>query len=151
MTLRTRWAARVGVALVLVSLLGCGKSTHAVKGTVTYQGKPLAGGGAITFLPLDNQSDKIANGTIAEDGTYSLTTSRPGDGARPGEFRVVIIQSTEKERAPTPDGAPVAARALRVSEEDRIPDIYADHRNSPLTAKVEAKALNEIHFDLKRQ
>ena len=32
---------------------------------------------------------------------------------------------------------------------DRIPLIYADAYNSPLTAKVEAKG-NEIDFDLKR-
>ncbi len=35
--------------------------------------------------------------------------------------------------------------------EDLIPGIYAEHRNSPLTANVEATKLNEINFDLKRE
>ena len=151
MQLKTRWAARVWVSLLLVSLLGCGKSVYPVKGTVTYEGKPLPGGGAITFLPLTSQGEKIASGTIAEDGTYSLTTNRPGDGSRPGEFRVVITQTTEKEPTRTPDGTPAPARVWSVPPEDRIPEIYAEHRNSPLHAKVEATKLNEINFDLKRE
>jgi hypothetical protein len=36
MQLQIRWAARIGVWFVLVSLLGCGKSVYPVKGTVTY-------------------------------------------------------------------------------------------------------------------
>jgi hypothetical protein len=64
---------------------------------------------------------------------------------------VVIVQTTEKEPIPTPDGTPAAAPAWRVPPEDRIPGIYTEHRNSPLSAKVEAIKLNEINFDLKRE
>ena len=147
---KRRWTARVGVSVVLLGLLGCGKSVHPVHGTVTFEGKPLASGGTITFLPLTEQTGKVASGMIAEDGTYRLTTNRPGDGSTPGEYRVVIMQSTEKEPTPTPDGTPVAP-ILSVPLADRIPGIYADHYKSPLTAKVEASKSNELNFDLKRQ
>lgn len=145
MQLKIRRGASVFFSLLLLILAGCGKSAYPVKGTVTFEGKPLWGGGSITFLPLDGQAEP-ASGMIAEDGSYRLTNS----GSRPGEFRVVIVQTTQKERQPTPDGTPAAPIQSAPSDEV-IPEIYADHRNSPLKAKVEAKGLNEVNFELKRE
>ena len=144
MPMKMRQAASIAMPLVLVVLAGCGKSAYPVKGKITLEGKPLWGGGSITFLPLASQMEP-ASGMIAEDGTYQLS-----NGARPGDYRVVITQTTQKERAPTPDGTP-AAPVLSVPPDELIPEIYADHRNSPLNAKVEPKGPNDINFNLKSE
>jgi hypothetical protein len=148
----TAWVRWVGTPVVLAVALGCGDDrppVYPVHGKVTFGGKPLPGGGSISFVPLGNQPGKTAAGAIAEDGTYRLTTHSPGDGSMAGEFRVVISQVTEKEPEPTPDGqAPKAAWSL--PQADRIPAVYSDHYGSPLKAKVEAKNSNELNFDLKR-
>ena len=144
--------------VLVVSLAGgCGPTgqvkVYPVKGKVTFAGKPLVGGGSIALIPQQtNQEGKAAGGEIKEDGTYELMTYAPGDGSMVGDFRVVISQVTVKEPTATPDGSAAPnATIYTVPEADRIPRIYGDLENSPLTAKVEAKPLNELDFDLKRQ
>jgi hypothetical protein len=141
------------VAVVLAVSLGCGDgqvSVYRVRGKVTFEGKPMAGGGSIAFVPLGDQAGKTAGGEIAADGTYELTTYKPGDGSMAGEFRVVITQVTEREPDPTRDGERPGTSITVVGKADRIPAVYSDAQNSPLTATVEAKSLNELNFDLKR-
>jgi hypothetical protein len=110
----------------------------------------MVGGGSIAFIPLGNQKGKTAAGQIAADGTYELMTHKAGDGSMAGEFRVVITQIVEDEPGRTADGEKAAKAANKVAPADRIPTIYGDHYNSPLTAKVEEKDSNELNFDLKR-
>jgi len=136
-------------------LSGCNPSgqvkTYPVKGRVTFEGKPMAGGGAISLIPLVDQPGKTAGGTIQSDGTYVLGTYKETDGSMAGEFRVVIVQEVVKEGKAAADGSGGAiAGVLTVAAADRIPPIYADVAKSPLTTKIESKA-NEINFDLKRQ
>ena len=142
---------RASVALVaLGTAIGCGSSkVYPVKGKVTFEGKSMKGGGTISFVPLGNQAGKTAGGEIKEDGTYELTTNKPGDGSMEGEFRVVITQVTEQEPERSRDGEKAARKGRSLPEADRIPEVYSDAYKSPLTAKVEAKS-NEIDFDLKR-
>lgn len=139
------------VAATAVACAGCGGSSkvYPVKGTVKFEGKPMKGGGAISFVPTGGQSGKAAGGEIKEDGTYELMTHKPGDGSMTGDFRVVILQSTDREPGQTTDGERTGKSVSVVGEADRIPAIYADPTQSPLTAKVEAKE-NAIDFDLKR-
>src|SRR5262245_50583435 len=134
-----RW---VGASVALCALIGCGNSgVYPVKGKVTFEGKPMAGGGSIMFLPLGKQAGKQAGGTIDPDGTYTLTTNSPGDGSLPGEFRVVVVQVTEKEAERTPDGK-APAKGWSLPPADRIPTVYGDQDRSPLKATVEAKNPN---------
>jgi hypothetical protein len=137
---------------LLLFALGCesNNAVYPVRGKVMFDGKPMAGGGSISLLPLKEQEGKTAGGEIAEDGTYTLSTYGDGDGSMPGEFRVVIYQVTEKEPERTEDGQRPAFSTSSLPMADRIPEVYADPRNSPLRATVEAKSLNEINFDLKR-
>jgi hypothetical protein len=142
--------------LIFVAAAGCGASgdveVYPVKGQVTFNGKPMVGGGSIAFYPVGAQEGKAAGGFINEDGTYELTTYDDGDGSMPGEFRVIVTQVTVKEGAPTADGERAPAASIStVAEADRIPSIYSDPYNSPLTARVEAKELNELNFTLERQ
>jgi hypothetical protein len=136
-------------------LLGCGPSgqvkVYPVKGRVMFEGKPMVGGGGISFVPKTEQAGKTPGGIINPDGTYTLGTYAQDDGSMAGDFRVVIFQETVQESTPTPDGArPTAASTATVGPADKIPAIYSSDRDSPLTAKVEPKP-QEINFDLKRQ
>lgn len=144
------WAI-IGLSLAV----GCSRSgqvkVYPVKGRITLEGKPMVGGGAISLIPLVDQKGKTAAGIVQPDGTYVLGTYAEADGSMAGEFRVVIFQETVKEGQAAPDGsAPTAAAATTVAAADRISLVYANDQQSPLTAKIEAKA-NEINFDLKRQ
>jgi hypothetical protein len=147
-----RCAAWLAVAVALLSLAGCGPGgpkVYPVKGKVSYNGKPMAGGGSIAFLPKGSgqTEGKLPGGIINEDGTYEMMTHKEGDGAMEGEYRVVITQVTAKEPEPTPDGTAPPPAAAAVAPADVIPPKYSDQQNSPLTAKVEAKS-NEIDFNL---
>jgi hypothetical protein len=140
------------LAAVLAS--GCSSSgnikVYPVKGRVMFAGKPMVGGGSISFVPKNEQAGKTAGGIIQPDGTYVLGTYSEADGSMAGDFRVIITQQTVKEPEATPDGAPpTAAATTTVAPADRIPIVYANDRESPLTAKVEPKP-NEINFDLPR-
>jgi hypothetical protein len=111
----------------------------------------MQGGGAISLIPMTDQPGKTAAGIVKPDGSYVLGTYREADGSMAGQFRVVVFQETVKEAAPSADGtAPSAAASSTVAPADRIPLIYANDRQSPLTATIEPKP-NEINFDLKRQ
>lgn len=146
----------VAAAVALLAAAGCNRSDRAavypVQGRLTFEGKPLVGGGSIAFVFANGQNGKTAGGEIKPDGTYSLTTYVEGDGSMPGEFRVVVMQTLVKEPGASQDGQAVTSGPVStVAEEDRIPEIYSDHRNSPLTARVEANPANEINLELKRQ
>ena len=143
------------MAICIFFAAGCGPSgqvkVYPVKGRVTFEGKPMVGGGGISFVPKTEQAGKSPGGIINPDGTYVLGTYTQADGSMAGDFRVVIFQETVQEPKPTPDGAPPAAAApATVAAADRIPHLYSSDRDSPLTAKVEPKP-NEINFDLKRK
>jgi hypothetical protein len=151
----TPWRAWIGVCAAALISSGCGDSddvaVYPVRGKVTFEGKPLPGGGTIAFVPLEDQAGKTAGGEITEDGTYELTTYGPGDGSMAGEFRVIITQVVEREPPPSEDGEPPPKPTAAVPLADRIPEIYSHYENSPLRATVEAKSLNEIDFPLQRQ
>jgi hypothetical protein len=148
------------MGLWLVVNGGCGKNDNVavfpVKGIVNFNGKPMVGGGSIAFIPITSQEGKTAGGTINPDGTYELQTyeSDRFDGSMAGNFRVIITQVVfeEPEYTGDADGSGVVVESTEgVPEDDRIPLIYSDPVSSPLTAKVEAKELNTINFDLTPQ
>lgn len=153
-------SAKAFIAIPLLCVLclaaGCGGSDNVevfpVRGVVNFDGKPMAGGGSIAFIPVEQQDGKAPGGTIAADGTYELTTYEVGDGGMAGDYRVIVLQTVYDEPAPTQDGeAPAPEGSMVVSEEEQIPAIYADATGSPLTATIEATDENTINFDLQRQ
>lgn len=153
MTVNRFWTSCLIAAVVLLTLIGCGsnQSVYPVQGLVKFEGKPMVGGGSIALIPITSREGKTAGGEIKEDGTYTLMTYEEGDGSMIGDFRVVVTQVTVKEPPNTGDGQPAAQAIIEVRAADQIPAIYSDQQSSPLTAKVEAKPLNTLNFDLKRQ
>ncbi|QDT80365.1 hypothetical protein Mal35_38360 [Gimesia maris] len=144
------------------TLTGCGNDGNVpvfpTSGVVLYDGKPMAGGGAISFVPLTPQKGKAAGGTINEDGSFVMSTYGEGDGSAAGEFRVTIYQSTSQE--PDTESMPVDGQAegAKVTEpiqivekDDIIPPIYSDATKSPVTVKIDPNGNNEsLKIELER-
>lgn len=124
-----RWILLLPVVLVL----GCGKgSPHIpVTGTLKFADGTVPKGFEryITFQPTPGgPGTKGASSLIADDGTFSLRTVRPGDGALPGSY-VVTVHAVDAVR----DGKSVVAQK------------FTSASTTPLKATVETKGEN--HFD----
>jgi hypothetical protein len=70
---------------------GRGPKTYAVEGKVLHGGRPAAGA-RVVFHPKDNADPQAPrpHGTAGADGSFHLTTNRPGDGAPAGEYSVTV-------------------------------------------------------------
>ena len=138
---RLRGSLVAVAALVLGALFiavpgGCSRKSASaittVRGKVTYEGEPLAGG-LIVFAPDPDRgaSGKSAQGELSADGSFQLTQA--GEPAiQPGWYRVAI--------APAPQYAPGSLR-------DRVP--FPLDLSRPDRSKVvrEVKAAQENVFE----
>jgi hypothetical protein len=160
--------AASSTAAALLIVLGCSSddglgSRYSVSGTVTYKGSPLAKG-TIGFTPED-QALRGASGEI-NNGSYSLTTQAPGDGALPGKYKVSIaskedadvevaknllrndlkkkgVDASQMPPIVPPEYMMKAAKNVK----SLIPVKYASPNTSKLSATVEARS-NTIDFTL---
>ena len=140
-----------------IVLTGCSNSsrppTYPVTGTVTSQGKPVAGA-AITFVPTGE--GEAASAITDSEGKYALTTWEAGDGARPGEYRVKVSKQEQQTVDPSK-----LVQNLSIEEEQKIyveskkpappakrliPSKFENEQTSGLTHKVEDKPTT---FDIK--
>jgi hypothetical protein len=136
--MRIRNAAFLG-GLLLASLLlaGCdGDNRVVVKGTVQFDGKPIADG-SINFVPNDGKS-QTAGGAIKE-GKYSVRVPV-------GPMKITISEPKvvgKKKLYDTPDSPerPIMAESL--------PAKYADRDKTELEYEVKP-GLNEKDWDLKK-
>lgn len=139
--------SRFNVALmamtpVVALISGCQHhpETAPARGTVTFQGKPLAFG-SVMFQPVGGQP---ARGVIQPDGSFELSTYVPGDGAAVGAHRVRITcyeGQNPQVLAANPGIEPTLGKAL-------IPEKYALLDTSSLTATVAPSRTNEFEFEL---
>lgn len=133
-------------AFISVLTLACGcaeqknYSLAPVSGTVTFDGKPLAGG-IVNFQPQAAKSPIVGPGSVGycdEQGHYTLSTIRKEPGAVVGTHRVRIY-SFSPETLPTSD----------VDEEppvEKIPERY--NYQTRLEFTVPAEGSQEADFDL---
>ena len=84
------WSVLTALAL-LVGAAGCGGGRYSVNGRVAYEdGSPLTEGNVIGQMGEGADSVTV-QGNVKPDGTFSWGTERPGDGAKPGKYRVAVI------------------------------------------------------------
>jgi hypothetical protein len=76
------------LAILAAAIAGCGAKLQPAGGKVLVDGKPVQDG-SIMFCPT--QSGRPATARIMEDGTFTLSFDRPGDGLPVGDYRVVIV------------------------------------------------------------
>jgi len=144
---------RTLTALCAISLLctsGCGEEVNVpdmmvpVTGTVTLDGKPLAGA-TVSFVPDGSTQGAGSYGVTTADGKYELQGTQGGVGAAVGHYRVIITKLV------MPDGSPIPAdtpSATDIGAKDLLPAIYSSYDVGTLTAEVPAQG-GAIDFALK--
>jgi hypothetical protein len=70
-------------------------------------------------------------------GRFTLSTLKPGDGARPGEHVVTVAEYFPPDKPPPMSTGPLPSR---------FPAKYADPTQSPFRATVERGAKNDFPF-----
>ncbi len=116
--------------LVAILAVGCqgGSDMLPVTGAVKNKdGSAVTAdeGGKVLFMPIE--AGKAASGSVEEDGTFTMMTQTPGDGVKPGTYKVVL-QLWKDYRAGTL----------------AVPEKYGDAATTPLEATVDA---DNDHFD----
>ena len=121
----------------LLAMIGCSPATMAkVTGTVTSQGKPVPDA-VVQFVA---QKGPGAAGRTDANGTFSLSTLSPGDGAIFGVFKVAI-EPFVPARDPDNPSPPPPPRT-------DIPKVYRSVATTPLSAEVKRGAKNAFDFEL---
>jgi hypothetical protein len=161
-----RVALAVCVAVAGGLAAGCGSNPYqmaAVRGRVTCQGKP-ATGGIVIFQPLDAPdrtgrpkgfSGTASNGTIAEDGTFTLTAmdGKSGAGALVGPHQIIFqLPPTRRPTLSADDRSSMSPEEIKAAEESNrrlpiYPPLPCSDKVTP--GEVEVKAGdNEFEFTL---
>ena len=151
----------VGLTVLLGAAAGCdGRRTPVpVSGTVTLDGKPVEGAIVTFHLLGDDKEGRPATGQTDKAGAFRLKTGNE-DGARPGEYKVVIVKSVladPKLKVPdfpdTPEGRNQRDHFLwkhfgddQPPYRNVLPDRYGDLKATPLTCKVPGDS--PVHFPL---
>ena len=80
-----------GCAAVFVLVFsGCGPGLATVRGKVTLpDGKPAAGS-QVVFESEQDGKKISARGDVQDDGSFELSTFKPGDGVPPGKYKVQV-------------------------------------------------------------
>src|SRR5437870_3173961 len=79
------------VPLLLVATSGCGSGRYRVSGTVTYEdGSPLEEGTVAGEATINGRPVAV-QGNVQKNGSFVWGTERPGDGAFPGKYRVIVL------------------------------------------------------------
>ena len=130
--------ASAGLALALLLIIGCGRGTPLtmpVKGTVTFQGSPLAEAD-VAFTPTGGRP---ASGRTDTVGRFMLTTFRTNDGAMIGQHIVTVCKHVKKD----PNATGAYFDYVQVTPEE-----FGRPNESPLRADVTASGPNEFTFDI---
>ena len=115
MTIRNQ-IARLSLALLVcpavLFVLGCSDdgfgTRYKVTGTVKYKGEPVAKA-RISFTPTAESKGRAASGDV-ENGSFTLTSLNPGDGAMPGEYKVTVDDREADEGAMKAEADKAAAK-----------------------------------------
>ncbi|WP_052639845.1 hypothetical protein [Zavarzinella formosa] len=137
--MRVTWLNLLLITGCLAMSGGCGPTDgrRAVKGTVTYQGKPVENG-TITFQTTTTPP-AMAGGAPIQDGKYEIPADK---GLEPGKYRVLISAAGPPAKlTPAERAAGVSARASEL-----IPPKY--NTESTLMADIKPGASDPVDFSL---
>jgi hypothetical protein len=141
------------LAAVLLSLTGCGTKLQPAGGKILVDGVPVKEG-TVMFCPVNK--GRPATARIMEDGSFTLSFARPGDGLPPGDYRVVIVADIWREGRKTAAQEYDEANMKRQGIQDTstnaagvlihvVPPEYNDIATTPLTQTV-ATSSEPQHF-----
>ena len=125
------------------AITGCGKNQDVVPvhGQVLFRGKPLAYG-SVMFQPAE--VGELARGQIQPDGTFVLSTKKPGDGVHVGTSRVRITAYD----AQRPGAAQNSGQQETALGRSAIPKKYQSFGTSELTVEVKPDMTLPVILDL---
>lgn len=130
------WLAFFTISLIIASA-GCGGSQrYPVDGKVQFaDNRPATElvGASIEFDPVEGKEG--ARGEVQADGSFHMSTLKPGDGVAPGEYRVSIV--------------PLPADLDRPSQRV-LPRRYEDVNTSGLQVTVKAET-NRITLTVEKE
>jgi hypothetical protein len=154
----------VAACFLLVGCAGSGRpETAPVRGTVTYNGQPVAGASVAFLCP---GAPRLAVGTTDEAGNYQLTTFVPNDGAVMGTHVVTVNKYVDDSGSSPPPAEAItdsqarskaieaamqqAATEIEQAEQAKplLPKKYSDRVTSDLRAEV-VDGPNVIDLQLK--
>ena len=105
----TQYSSLSGIAiaaLLAVCAGGCGGSgvpVYPASGHVEFADGTRMSGGSVSFRPVQATMDASARGQIRPDGTFTLTTFTPDDGAALGRHQVLVVSALGGDReSPNP-------------------------------------------------
>ena len=133
---RTRF---IGSLLASLVITGCGggDGPYPVDGKVVFKdGKPATElAGYTVDFELDSGKKFSASGFVNADGSFTVATLKPGDGAMLGNHRVALSPPGPDDERPRPPPA--------------IPDRYRSFQTSGLKAEIKAQR-NQILLEVER-
>jgi hypothetical protein len=121
-----------------------------VKGTVRYEGQPLAKA-SVTFLSQD-AGGRDAHGSTDASGVFRLSTFDTNDGALSGSYKVIVQLPQEMDTSVTAATADEARQAMSTGQVKRkapavvIPPRYSQPDQTILVQQVPASG--DVVFDL---
>lgn len=130
--------------LVLLVGIGCGGTgPYPVEGKVLWAdgspAKELAGGMvAYDLITNDPKGKMSAYGEISSEGSYRLTTLKPGDGAMPGKHRVMVSGRAYPEALAheRPPGPPILDPRFYAFDTAKI-EVTVEPKSNTIPIKVE--------------
>lgn len=127
-------------AAIALFVVGCGSSgpkTYPVKGTVSYQGKPLPLG-AIMFVPEDGPT---ASAAIQSDGTYQVDLIA-------GAHRVQVVAIPPRQGKPDPYAEGGLDTTGFPEPKPLVPAKYNRYDTSEVQIDVNPSGENNVNIDL---
>jgi hypothetical protein len=143
MTARSSGVFAFVVLSALVVVAGCSgpNKGFSVKGSVSYQGKPLRAG----WVRLHMADDRMAMAMIQSDGSFEATD------VLPGEAKVTVeMRQTKMDWKAPPKGAALAFRRKQQKRADQLvslPVKYKDINTSGLVFSLVPGERLEIRLD----
>lgn len=137
------------VFMALVAATGCGEARGPigqVHGKVTFEGKPVASGAAVSFLAAGGG----ASGVVGADGSYRVVSTQ-GEGVAAGTYKVLVLPPGGS--TPTPEEAMKASMSngkgqAAAPSDPTIPEKYRSAATTPLSYEIKVGD-NEINIELK--
>jgi hypothetical protein len=120
-------------------MTGCGPrnpSTFPVQGRVEFEDGSVAEIGSVEFRSMTGTERMTARGKIEKDGSFTLSTFEPGDGALPGDHQVIVQQMV------------ITEGLAHHQHGRRVPGKYSDYGKSGLNANVKEQESNPIVIKL---
>jgi hypothetical protein len=128
---------------LLLAAAGCGQRHYPVGGKVTFEdGTPLTEG-MVVFETGQGEKKITARGAIQADGSYQLSTHKPGDGVPPGAYRALIAPPSPKDPE-NPEKSPFDERFTDFKTSGLEFTVQAGPNDIPIRVSRPAAALHPV-------